>query len=120
MISLEKSNLKIKKRRIKIPYIVTFTQYPPSLANKVAQRYLETLQKYPLISSIKRIVPAAVSSTKEGLEVFLVDEVKREAVGEALDYISKFLVAFFDIEDFRYQIRVYNTLNEAMAYIGKQ
>ncbi len=119
MVSFEKSNLKIKKRRIKIPYIVSFTWYPPSLANAITQRYLETLQKYPIISSIKRIVPAAVSSTKEGLEVFLVDEVKREAVGEALDYISKFLVAFFDIEDFRYQIRVYNTLNEAMAYIGK-
>lgn len=89
------------------------------MANEVAQRYLETLQKYPLISSIKRVIPAAVSSTKEGLEVFLVDEVKRENVGEAMDYAAKFLVEFFDIEDFRYQIRVYNTLNEAMAYIGK-
>ncbi len=102
-----------------MPYVISFSWYPPSLANTVAQRYLETLQKYPLISSIKRVVPAAVSSTKEGLEVFLVDEVKQEDVGEALDYAGKFLVEFFDIEGFRYQIKVYNTLNEAMRYIGK-
>ena len=47
-----------------------------SQANTVGQRYLETLQKYHVISCIKRIVTAAVSSTQEGLEVMVVDEVK--------------------------------------------
>lgn len=119
MISLEKSNLKINKRCIKLPYVVTFTWYPPSLSNTVAQRYLETIQKYPIISSIKRIIPAAIASTKEGIEGFVVDEVKREDVGEALDYGAKFLVEFHDIEGFRYHIRTFSTLNEAMEYIGK-
>jgi len=119
MVSLEKSNLKIKKRCVKMPYVISFTWYPPSVSNTVAQRYLETLQKYPIISSIKRIVPAAVSSTKEGIEVFVVDEVKREDLGDAVDYGSKFLVEFRDIEGFRYQIRTFSTVTEAMKYIGK-
>ena len=102
-----------------MPYVISYTWYPPSLADTVAQRYLETLQKLPIISSVKRIVPAAVASTKEGLEVFVVDEVKRENLGEAIDYMSKFLVAFRDIEGFRYHVRTFSTLNEAMAYIGK-
>jgi hypothetical protein len=89
------------------------------LADKVAQRYLETLQKYPIISEIKRVVPAAVATTKEGIEVFIVDEVKRDDVGKANDYLAKFLVAFRDIEGFNYQIRSLSTLSEAMAYIGK-
>lgn len=71
-----------------------------SQANTVGQRYLETLQKYHVISCIKRIVTAAVSSTQEGLEVMVVDEVKWEDVGEALEYASKFLVEFRDIEGF--------------------
>ncbi len=102
-----------------MPYVVTFSWYPPSLADAVAQRYLETLQKYPIISSIKRIVPAAVSSSKEGIEVFIVDEVKQEDLGKAIDYHAKFLVEFFDIEGFRYHIRPFNTITEAMGYIGR-
>ncbi len=101
-----------------MPYIVLFSWYPPSQSNTVAQRYLETLQKYPVISSIKRIVPVAVSSTKEGIEVMVVDEVKREDIGEALDYASQFLTEFRDIEGFRYQVRTFSTVGEAMGYIG--
>lgn len=119
MVSFKKSNLKIKKRSIIIPYIVSTTWYPLFLADKVAQRYLETLQKYPIISEIKRVVPAAVATTKKGIEVFIVDEVKREDVGKANDYLAKFLVEFRDIEGFNYQIRSLSTLSEAMKYIGK-
>ncbi len=102
-----------------MPYVVAFSWYPPSASDIVAKRYLETLQKYPVISSIKRLVPAAVAATKEGIEVFVVDEVKREDMGEALDYAAKFLVEFRDIEGFRYHIRTFSTVTEAMAYIGK-
>jgi len=101
-----------------MPYVVSFAWYPPSQSNKVAQRYLGTLQKYPVISSIKRIVPVAVSSTKEGIEVMVVDDVKREDIGEAIDYNSQFLVEFRDIEGFRYHVRTFSTVGEAMGYIG--
>ena len=119
MVSLRNSNLNNIKRCMKLPYAVSFTWYPPSASDKVAKRYLETLQKYPVISSIKRLVPAAVSSTKEGIEAFVVDEVKRENMGEALDYLANFLVQFRDIEGFRYQTRTFSTVTEALAYIGK-
>ncbi|MGB5911794.1 MAG: hypothetical protein WBH31_11420 [Promethearchaeia archaeon] len=64
-------------------------------------------------------MPAAVSTTKGGIEVFIVDEVKRADVGEVIDYLVKLLVEFRNIEGFRYQIRTLSTLKEAMAYIGK-
>jgi hypothetical protein len=35
-------------------------------------------------------VPAAVAITKGGIEVFIVDEVNRADVGEAIDYLVKF------------------------------
>lgn len=101
-----------------MPYVISFTWFPPSLSNTVAQRYLETLQKYPLISSINRVIPGAIASTKEGIEVMIIDEVKGEDLGEVLEYSTKFLVEFRNIEGLRYHIRVFNTLNEAMGYIG--
>lgn len=101
-----------------MPYIISFAWYPPSQANTVGQRYLELLQKYPVISSIKRIVPAAVSSTKDGIEVMIVDEVKREDLGEANEYVSQFLTDFRDIEGFRYNIRTFSTVSEALGYVG--
>jgi len=101
-----------------MPYVISFAWCPPSQSNTVGQRYLETLQKYPVISSIKRIVPAAISSTKEGIEIMVVDEVKTEDLGEALVYATKFLVEFRDIEGFRYHIKAYNTVSEALSYVG--
>ncbi len=101
-----------------MPYIIIFTWYPPSQANNVAKKYLKTLQKLPIPSIVKRVVPASVSSDREGIEVMVIDEVKREDLGEALDYASKFIVEFWDIEGFRYQIKVSTALQDAMKYIG--
>lgn len=102
-----------------MPYIVSYLWFPPHLSNSAAQRYLETVQKYPLISSLKRLIPAAIASDKEGVEVMAIDEVKRNDLGEALEYLGKFLVEFRNIEGLRYQVRIFNTLNEAMSLIGK-
>ena len=101
-----------------MPYIISFVWYPLSQANVVSEKYLEMFQKLPVIPSIKRIVPAAVAATKEGIEAMVVDEVKREDLGEALEYIGKFLVEFRDIEGLRHQVRIFGTASEAMSYIG--
>ncbi|MHA1987446.1 MAG: hypothetical protein ACW98D_12480 [Promethearchaeota archaeon] len=101
-----------------MPYIISYVLYPPTQSNTVAQRYLEMLQKYPLPSIIKRLVPAAVASSLEGVEGVVVDEVKREDLGDAIDYNSQFLTEFRDIEGFRYHVRTYSTVTEALNYIG--
>jgi len=101
-----------------MPYIISYIYYPPNQAEKVGKKYLEMFKKLPLISSIKRVVPAAVTSTEKGIEVMVVDEVKRENQGEVIDYLAKFLIEFRDIDGFRYYIHSWSTLNEAMAYIG--
>lgn len=101
-----------------MPYIISHVIYPPNQSEKVAKRYLEMFKKLPLISSIKRVIPAAILTSEKGFEVMMVDEVKRENQGAAIDYLSKFLVEFRDIEGLRYKIDSWATLNEAMAYIG--
>ena len=101
-----------------MPYVIITSWYPAHLAKTVAQRYLEALQKLPVPSTIKRLVPAASTSTKEGIIVINVDEVKREDLGDVMDYAGKFMVEFHDIEGFRYETKVFSTVSEGLKNIG--
>jgi predicted ester cyclase len=101
-----------------MPYLITYTWYPPALANNVAQRYLEVLQKYPIPSYIKRLVPAANSSGKDGLEALNIDEVKEADLGKAMTYMTTAMVEFRDIEGFRYEIRIFLTVVEGLKLLG--
>jgi hypothetical protein len=98
---------------------MSYLWFPPHLSDAAAQRYLETIQKYPLISSIKRVIPGAISSDKEGVEVIVIDEVKRKDLGEAMEWAGKFIVEFRNIEGLKYQVKTANTLSEAMGLVGK-
>ena len=92
--------------------------YPPHLVTKVAQKYLDSLQKLPIPSTIKRVVPAASTSSPSGIIVLNVDEVKQEDLGAAMDYIGKFMIEFYEIEGFRYEAKVYSTISEGLQNIG--
>lgn len=101
-----------------MPYVMTMCWYPPHLSTIVAQKYLDSLQKLPIPSTIKRVVPAASVSSPDGIIVLNVDEVKREDLGDVMEYIGKFMIEFYEIEGFRYEMTVYSTISEALKNIG--
>jgi hypothetical protein len=102
-----------------MPYIITRVWYPPAKADEVGKKYLEVLEKYPPDESLaKTIVPAAVGSTKEGLEALLISEVERQKVGDALERETIFMVEFRNIEGFNYEIKTWSTAAEALQRIG--
>jgi len=101
-----------------MPYIMTLAIYPLDKADKVAQKYLDLLQELPIPNYIKRIVPAASRATENGLKVINVDEVKKDKVGDALEYASKFMLGFREIEGFNCEITTYATISESLGYIG--
>ncbi|NVM29810.1 MAG: hypothetical protein HWN65_13280 [Candidatus Helarchaeota archaeon] len=101
-----------------MPYVVTFCWYPPTVTEKVAQKYLENLQKNPVPSYIKRVVPAANAAVKEGTEIFNVDEVKSKDLGEAFEYINTFMLEFEEFEGFTWTIRIFSTVAEGLKRIG--
>ncbi len=101
-----------------MPLIIVRSSYPPHLANQVAQRYLEMLQKMPVPDYVKRLVPAASTSSEKGIEVLNVDEIKKDKLGEAVEYASKFMLGFRDIEGFNWSIETWATISEALSYIG--
>ncbi|MFX1324206.1 MAG: hypothetical protein ACFE8N_04570 [Promethearchaeota archaeon] len=39
-----------------MPYLVSFVKYPSHIANKVAKKYIEILQKYPEDNSLEESI----------------------------------------------------------------
>ena len=101
-----------------MPYIICFVWYPLTKTKQVTERYLESIKKMPVPSIIKRLVLAASSATKEGIEVINVDEVKKEDLWEGTNYNSKFLMEFKDIEGLRFHVRNFSTLPEGLKILG--
>lgn len=102
-----------------MPYMITHLWYPNHVVDEVAKKFMESLEKYPHDESIsKTIVPAAVSTTKKGIEVISIEEVERQKLGDALEKEALFMAEYRNINGFRYETKTWATLKEAMKSIG--
>jgi regulator of RNase E activity RraB len=62
-----------------MPYIIVHCWYPDHLADQVAKKYLELMEKYQSDESlVKTLVPVAVTATKNGIEAMTVEEVEKQ------------------------------------------
>ena len=102
-----------------MPYIIVHCWYPDHLAEQVAKKYLELMEKYGSDESIvKTVVPVAVTATKNGIEAMTVEEVDKPKLGGALEPEARFMTDYRNIEGFDYEIRVWPKLEEGMQNIG--
>ena len=102
-----------------MPSIITRCWYPHHLADVVAKKYLEVMEKNPPDETIsKTIIPAAVTSSKDGLETLTIDEVERPKVGQALNRDALIMAEFRNIEGFNYEIKSWAKVEEALESIG--
>jgi hypothetical protein len=93
--------------------------YPPSKSDEVAKKYMEVMEKYPPDESIaKPVVPAAVKSTQEGLETLMIDSVERPKAGDAYNRAIRMMIEFRSIEEFRYEVKIWSTVEEALDAMG--
>lgn len=100
-------------------YIFTTVLYPGDKATEVAKRYLEALTKYPPDDSLgTEIVPAAVTTTLQGIKVIAITEVKKGKLEDAMGRTAKMMDMFYSIQGFEYTMERYATLEEAMKIIG--
>jgi hypothetical protein len=84
----------------------------------VAKKYLEVMEKNPPDETIsKTIVPAAVTSTKDGLQTLTIDEVESPKVGDAINRDTR-IMAEFRNEGFKYEIKTWAKVEEALESIG--
>ncbi len=102
-----------------MPYVITRCWYPNHLVDEVAKKYIENLEKFPSNESIsKTIVPAAVSTTKDGIETISIDEVESQKLSDTLEHDALFMAEYRNIKGFRYETKVWSTVEEAMKQIG--
>ena len=102
-----------------MPYLVTTSLYPSERAQEVGAKYLEALEKYPVDESLStQVVPAAVTTTHQGIKVIGISDVKEGKLEDALRRAGDFMVMFQNIAGFEYKVRVYSKVEEAMASIG--
>jgi len=102
-----------------MPYIVTVSKYPSDKVTEVATRYLEALAKFPPDESLTtQVVPAAVTTTHQGIEVTGISDVKEGKLEEALRRAGDMMVMFQSIVGFEYTTRVHSKVEEAMSAIG--
>jgi hypothetical protein len=102
-----------------MPYMIARTWYPPNKSDEIAKKYLEVMEKYPPDESIaKTVVPAAVKSSQEGLESIMIDEVERAKVGDAYKRAISMMIEFRNIEGFRYEVKIWSTVVEALDVMG--
>ena len=102
-----------------MPYLVTTSLYPSEKAPGVGARYLEALAKYPPDESLTtQVVPAAVTTTQQGIKVIGISDVIEGKLEEALRRAGDFMVMFHSIAGFEYTVEVYSKVEEAMSSIG--
>ena len=97
-----------------MPYVFIHSYFPGHKAEEISKIYLEEDRKFRVASRglAKEIIPNAVLSTPEGMDVIGVQDVKE-------GNLEKFLmVPYQRIEGFKYKIVVRLKITEAMAMIG--
>ena len=97
-------------------YIVIKTWYPSHVTDKVNEKYLEMIQKFPPDNTLsEQVVPAAVKATKKGYEVMSIQLVKEGKFDETVARVGAALAMLRNIEGYEYSIEVWATLGEAQA-----
>nr|MDO8082981.1 hypothetical protein [Candidatus Freyarchaeota archaeon] len=103
------------------PYIVITSWFPAHKTPEVTKTYLESLEKYPPDEDLsEHVVTAAVTTNKFGIKVMDIYKVKQGKLEEHLTRSSMAMAMFHSIEGYEYSVRVWLTIEEAMAAVGQQ
>lgn len=103
-------------------YIITTAWYPSHKAMEVGKKFLELLKKYPPGSGPgEAIIPVAVTTTKTGIKVMTIREVKDDQAQEFADastYVGKNMAEYLNIEGFEYKTRNWASVESALETLG--
>jgi hypothetical protein len=98
-------------------YIVVESIYPNDKAKEVTKVYVKMLTKYPDDASVNPTV-LLVRGTFQGIKTINTQEVKKGKLDDALALTVNRMVMFHDIPGFRYAIKTYLSVEEAIKAIG--
>jgi len=95
--------------------ITTSILYPPESANQIAKRFMET----PTIPDyMTKKGPYTNSSIEEGITTISFYELDRSKFADGYEFLGKYMATFFGVPGFKYEIRPYFEIEEAMKMVG--
>jgi hypothetical protein len=100
-------------------YLFITSTYPNDKAKEAATIYLKAMKKYPDNNSLATpLVPVAVRSTLIGIKVISIYDVKKGKFEDAEALAVNRMVMFNDIQGYRWSVKPYWNLEDALKLIG--
>ena len=102
-----------------MPYIIIKSCFPNERATEAAKKYLEIVEKYPPEEAMgKEILESAVDVDENGIHGLSIYEPKEGKLEEALKRTETIMVEYLSVPDYRWEIKIWSTPEEALKYIG--
>jgi hypothetical protein len=103
-----------------MPYVFITSLFPPHTAEDIAKLYVKLLpeERARLKPLGKEIIPNAIKSKVNGIEVIGVWDIKQGKLEEFLFIQQESLAKYHEIEGYKYQIDVRFKAAEALTMIG--
>jgi len=103
-----------------MPYMFTYNIFPPGQAENISKIYVKEIKeaRAALRQLAKEVVPNAVKATLDGMTVIGVWDVKEGKLEELLKLQQKLLLAYHEIEGYKYRIEVRFKVTEALEMLG--
>ncbi len=102
-----------------MPYIIVYISYPSEVGPEVTEKFFEVVKELPFEKELgKETIPVASNTTTHGVEVISVMEVKKGKLEEAWAWGRKRMGHFQSIKGLEYDMRLWNTLAEALGGTG--
>ncbi len=95
--------------------IITTVTYPPERAEEIAKRFIEL----PLPPDyMTRKGPYVSSNVIDGILILSLYEIEKSNIAEGLEYLGNYMVKFFGVPDFKYDIKPFFDVEEGLKMIG--
>lgn len=98
--------------------IMTTVLYPHKVANEVAKKYIEMVQKYPTDPSLGEMLAMGTRATLDGIKVIYIGSIAKGKVEEALSTLATQYQEYTSIEGFKWQVETLLDMAEAYKAVG--
>jgi hypothetical protein len=97
--------------------IITTVAYPPERAQEVAKRFVELP---PPPDYLTRQGPFVSANVADGIYILSFYEVERSNMALGMEFLGNYMANFFGVPDFKYDIKPFFEVEEALKMIGMQ
>ena len=95
--------------------IISNISYPAESAQDMAKRFLEAPQ---IPDFMTRKGPYINSTLTDGITTLSLYELDKSKLGEGYDFVANYLAIFFGVAGFKYEIKPFLDVEEALKMIG--